>query len=83
MNWDQVEGSWKQVMGKAQAKWGDITEQDWHSTQGRREQIVGLVQKSTATPKRRPSAKSTSGLARSDRRKARLWHSQSLANPPE
>lgn len=45
MNWDQVEGSWKQVMGKAQAKWGDITEQDWHSTQGRREQIVGLVQK--------------------------------------
>ncbi len=44
MNWDQVEGNWKQLMGKAQANWGDITDQDWHSAQGRREQIVGLVQ---------------------------------------
>lgn len=45
MNWDQVEGNWKQLKGKAQAKWGDITDQEWHSAEGRREQIVGLVQK--------------------------------------
>ncbi len=44
MNWDQVEGNWKQLRGQAQAKWGDITDQDWHSAQGRREQIIGLVQ---------------------------------------
>ena len=44
MNWDQVEGNWKQLKGKAQAKWGDITDQEWHSAEGRRENLVGLVQ---------------------------------------
>ncbi|MCB1338216.1 MAG: CsbD family protein [Maritimibacter sp.] len=44
MNWDQIEGNWKQLKGKAQAKWGDITDDEWHSAEGRREQLVGLVQ---------------------------------------
>lgn len=45
MNWDQIEGSWKQVAGKAQAKWGEITGDEWQSIKGRRTEIVGLVQK--------------------------------------
>ncbi|MCB2116994.1 MAG: CsbD family protein [Rhodobacteraceae bacterium] len=44
MNWDQIAGNWKQLKGKAQAKWGDITDDEWHSVEGRREQLVGLVQ---------------------------------------
>lgn len=44
MNWDQVEGNWKQLKGKAQAEWGDITDDEWLQAQGRRDQIVGLVQ---------------------------------------
>lgn len=44
MNWDQIEGSWKQLKGRAQAKWGDITGDDWDSVEGRREELVGLVQ---------------------------------------
>lgn len=44
MNWDQVEGNWKQLKGKAQAKWGDMTDDEWHSAAGRREQLVGIVQ---------------------------------------
>ena len=44
MNWDQIEGNWKQLKGKAQAKWGDITDDEWHSAEGRREQLVGLAQ---------------------------------------
>lgn len=44
MNWDQIEGKWKQVKGSAQEKWGDITGDDWDKIEGRREQIVGLVQ---------------------------------------
>lgn len=44
MNWDQVEGNWKQLKGTAQAKWGDITDQEWHSAEGRREKLVGLLQ---------------------------------------
>lgn len=45
MNWDIIEGTWKQVAGRAQAKWGDITGDEWNSIKGRREEIVGLVQK--------------------------------------
>lgn len=44
MNWDQIKGSWKQVKGRAQAQWGDITGDEWDSIEGRREEIVGLVQ---------------------------------------
>jgi uncharacterized protein YjbJ (UPF0337 family) len=44
MNWDQIEGGWKQFAGKAKAKWGDITGDDWSSINGRRDELVGLVQ---------------------------------------
>jgi uncharacterized protein YjbJ (UPF0337 family) len=44
MNTDQLAGQWKQLKGKAQAKWGDVSGDEWDSIEGRREQIVGLVQ---------------------------------------
>lgn len=44
MNWDIIEGSWKEMSGRAKAKWGDITGDDWASINGRRDEIVGLVQ---------------------------------------
>ncbi|HMO06999.1 MAG TPA: CsbD family protein [Paracoccaceae bacterium] len=45
MNWDIVEGTWKELKGRAKATWGDITDDEWSSIEGRREEIVGLVQK--------------------------------------
>ncbi len=45
MNWDTIEGSWKQIAGRAQSKWGDITGDEWSSIKGRRDEIVGLLQK--------------------------------------
>jgi uncharacterized protein YjbJ (UPF0337 family) len=44
MNWDQIAGNWKQIKGQAQAKWGDITDDELQIAEGRREQLVGLVQ---------------------------------------
>ena len=44
MNWDQIEGKWKQVKGKAQEKWGDLTDDDLDRVEGKRDQMVGLVQ---------------------------------------
>ena len=44
MNWDQIAGNWKQMRGKLVEKWGDITDDDWDRAEGKREQIVGLVQ---------------------------------------
>lgn len=44
MNWDQIAGNWKQFKGRAQANWGDITGDEWDSIEGRREEVVGLIQ---------------------------------------
>jgi uncharacterized protein YjbJ (UPF0337 family) len=44
MNWDRVEGNWKQVMGQAREKWGELSNSDLERAAGRRDQIVGIVQ---------------------------------------
>ncbi|WP_111735346.1 CsbD family protein [Roseovarius amoyensis] len=44
MNWDQIEGNWKQLKGKAKANWGDLTDDELQKVEGRREELVGLVQ---------------------------------------
>ena len=44
MNWDRIEGNWKQFKGKAQAKWGELTNDDLDVVKGRKEQLVGRLQ---------------------------------------
>jgi uncharacterized protein YjbJ (UPF0337 family) len=44
MNWDQIEGKWKQLKGQAQQKWGDLTDDDLDVVNGKREELVGRVQ---------------------------------------
>ena len=56
MNWDTIEGSWKEMTGKAKAKWGDVTGDDWASITGRRDEIVGLVQKQSPRCRETPPA---------------------------
>jgi uncharacterized protein YjbJ (UPF0337 family) len=44
MNWDRVEGQWKQLKGKALTRWGKLTDDDWDQIEGKREELVGKVQ---------------------------------------
>ena len=44
MNWDQIEGKWKQMMGSARERWGRFTEDDWQKVAGKRDKLVGLLQ---------------------------------------
>ena len=44
MNWDQVEGNWKQFKGNAHQQWGKLTDDDIDQVQGNREQLVGKIQ---------------------------------------
>jgi uncharacterized protein YjbJ (UPF0337 family) len=44
MNWDQIEGKWKQLTGSAREHWGKITEEDWQSVAGKKDQLVGRFQ---------------------------------------
>lgn len=45
MNWNQIEGNWKQLKGKVKAKWGDLTDDEIDTINGRREELVGKIQK--------------------------------------
>jgi uncharacterized protein YjbJ (UPF0337 family) len=44
MNWDQIEGKWKQYSGKVKEKWGKLTDDDLTVIHGKREQLVGKIQ---------------------------------------
>ena len=44
MNWDRIEGNWKQFSGKVKEKWGDLTDDDIARVNGNREQLEGVLQ---------------------------------------
>ena len=44
MNWDIIQGNWRQVKGKVKERWGDLTDDDFDSIQGQREQLTGKIQ---------------------------------------
>jgi uncharacterized protein YjbJ (UPF0337 family) len=44
MNWDQLEGKWKQYSGKVKEKWGKLTDDDLDVVRGRRDQLIGKIQ---------------------------------------
>lgn len=44
MNWDRIEGNWKQMTGAVKAQWGDLTDDEITEASGNREQLVGKVQ---------------------------------------
>ena len=44
MNWDRVEGNWKQFSGKVKEKWGKLTDDDLTVINGKQEQLVGRRQ---------------------------------------
>jgi len=44
MNWDRVQGDWKQFTGKVKEKWGKLTDDDLTVINGNREQLEGKIQ---------------------------------------
>jgi uncharacterized protein YjbJ (UPF0337 family) len=44
MNWDQVEGKWKQIKGEAKTRWGKLTDDDLTNAGGQRDKLVGSIQ---------------------------------------
>ena len=44
MNWDRIEGNWKQLTGRAKAQWGKLTNDDIEVIAGRRDQLAGKIQ---------------------------------------
>jgi uncharacterized protein YjbJ (UPF0337 family) len=45
MNSDTVKGTWKQFKGKLKEAWGDMTDDELDKFEGKRDQLVGALQK--------------------------------------
>ena len=51
MNWDRIEGNWKQVIGRAKEQWGELTDNAFDVVAGRRDQLLGKIQERYALAK--------------------------------
>lgn len=44
MSWETVKGNWNELSGKIKEKWGQLTDDDMAVVDGRRDQLVGILQ---------------------------------------
>jgi len=44
MNWDQIEGKWKELKGRFTEKWGQLTDDDLTAIGGKRDKLAGVLQ---------------------------------------
>jgi len=45
IDWNRVEGNWKEVKGKVKEKWAKLTDDDLAAINGQRDQLKGRLQK--------------------------------------
>ena len=45
MNWEQIEGDWKQMKGRVKQRWAKLTNDDLDAIDGKREELIGKIQK--------------------------------------
>jgi len=46
MNWDRIEGNWKQLKGKIREQWSRLTDDEFDKIAGKREKLMGSLQNS-------------------------------------
>ena len=46
MNWDRIEGNWKQFKGNVKEQWGKLTDDQLDVIAGKRAKLVGRIQES-------------------------------------
>ena len=73
MNWDQVEGKWKQVKGTVKERWGKLTDDDLDTIAGKRDQLAGRLQERYGITKEQAEAeidqwRNTEGIDETPRR---------------
>jgi uncharacterized protein YjbJ (UPF0337 family) len=44
MNWDQLQGQWKQMKGSVKEHWGKLTDDDLTQINGQKEKLIGRLQ---------------------------------------
>ena len=51
MDWNRVEGNWKQTKGKIKEKWGQLTDDDLTQIDGKRDSSKARSRNATASPR--------------------------------
>ena len=68
MDWNRVEGNWKQVKGAVKQQWGKLIDNDLTQIDGSREKLEGIIQERY-------------GIARDETRKQiDAWYQQQVGN---
>lgn len=44
MNWDRIQGNWKQMKGALRTKWGKLTDDEFDQLAGHKDKLVGKIQ---------------------------------------
>jgi uncharacterized protein YjbJ (UPF0337 family) len=44
VNWDRIQGNWKEFKGRVQQKWGKLTDDDLDVIEGKRTELTGRLQ---------------------------------------
>lgn len=44
MDWNRIEGNWKQFKGEARKQWGKLTDDDIDRIEGDRQKLAGKIQ---------------------------------------
>lgn len=51
MDWDRIQGNWKQFVGRVKEHWGKLTDDDLAAINGRRDRLEGRIQERYADAK--------------------------------
>ncbi len=44
MNWNRIQGKWKQLAGSARERWGRLTDNECQTIAGKKDQLIGRIQ---------------------------------------
>jgi uncharacterized protein YjbJ (UPF0337 family) len=53
MNWEQIQGNWKQFTGHVKERWGKLTDDELTEIDGRRDSFIGRLQEKYGYDKER------------------------------
>ena len=72
MNWNRIEGNWKQVKGKVQEQWGKLTDDDFDVVGGRSAQLAGQIKERYGIAKHEAEKKIAKMRRHTDRRAKKI-----------
>jgi uncharacterized protein YjbJ (UPF0337 family) len=78
MNWDRIEGNWKQFKGNALQQWGKLTDDQLDVIAGKRDLLLGKIQETYGITKDETETQ----LAEWEKRMQALGESQDVTVKP-